>query len=293
MKTRTTFILLLTAIITLAAGSAFGVYSGGTGEPNDPYQIADANDLLDLAATTTDYNRCFILTADVNLEGQVFATAIIAADTSPSWDFQGTAFTGTFDGNGHRITNFAIDGGSNDYLGLFGYVDSRGSSVKNLGLENCAVSGVSDSYHVGGLVGSTDYGSISDCYSTGTVSGYDGVGGLVGYSLYGSIINCYSTGAASGSGSSNSVGGLVGSNSGIISNCYSTGAVSGSDHLYISRVGGLVGSNSSIISNCYSTGAVNVSGSSGSQDVGGLVGSNGLNISQCYSTGAVTGSSGS
>jgi hypothetical protein len=290
MKTRTTFILFLTAIITLAAGSAFGVYSGGTGEPNDPYQIADANDLLDLAGTTTDYDKCFILTADIDMEGQVFATAIIAADTSPSWDFQGTAFTGTFDGNGYKITNFAIDGGSNDYLGLFGEIDT-GGSVKNLGLENCAVSGVSDSYHVGGLVGSTKYGSISDCYSTGTVSGYDGVGGLVGYNLYGSIINCYSTGVVSGSGSSNSVGGLVGSNGGgIISNCYSTGSViCGSDYYY-SRVGGLVGSNSSIINNCYSTGAVSVSGSSGSQDVGGLVGSNGGNISDCYSTGTVSGS---
>jgi len=290
MKTRTTFILFLTAIVTLAAGSALGVYSGGTGEPNDPYQIADANDLLDLAGTTTDYDKCFILTADVNLEGQVFAMAIIAADTSPSSDFQGTAFTGTFDGNGYKITNFAIDGGSNDYLGLFGYID-RGGSVKNIGIENCAVSGDSDSYKVGGLAGSNEYGSISDCYSTGTVSGFDSVGGLAGYTLNGSIINCYSTGVVSGRGSCNSVGGLVGGHSGIISNCHSTAEVSGSDHYYTSRVGGLVGSNAGIISNCYSTGAVNVSGSSGYQDIGGLVGSNVNIISQCYSTSEVIGSS--
>ena len=286
MKTRTTFILFLTAIITLAGGSAFGVYSGGTGEPNDPYQIADANDLLDLAATIADYSKYFILTADIDMEGQVFATAIIAADTSSSSGFQGTAFIGTFDGNSHKITNFTIDGGSNDYLGLFGYIFT-GASVKNLGLENCAVSGDSDSYKVGGLVGGSKYGSISDCYSTGTVSGFDSVGGLVGYTLYGSISNCYSTGAVSGSGSSNCVGGLVGSNSGIINNCYSTGAVICGSGYYYGRVGGLVGCNSSIISNCYSTGAVSVSGSSGSQDVGGLVGSNVGNISDCYSTGAV------
>ncbi|HDM78965.1 MAG TPA: hypothetical protein ENG51_21270, partial [Deltaproteobacteria bacterium] len=81
MKTRTTFILFLTVILTLAAGSALGAYSGGTGEPNDPYQIADANDLLELADTTTDYDKCFILTADINMQGQVFTTSIIAADT--------------------------------------------------------------------------------------------------------------------------------------------------------------------------------------------------------------------
>jgi hypothetical protein len=33
MKTRTTFILSLAAILTLAAGSTFGKYSGGTVEP--------------------------------------------------------------------------------------------------------------------------------------------------------------------------------------------------------------------------------------------------------------------
>jgi len=296
MKTRTTFILFLTTIITLAAGSALGVYSGGTGEPNDPYQIADANDLLDLAGTIADYNKCFILTADIDVEGQVFTTAIIAMDTSSDYDFQGTAFTGTFDGNGHRITNFAIDGGSNKYLGLFGYINT-GASVKNLGLENCAVSGgsgssLTGSAYVGGLVGHIEYGSISDCYSTGSVSGSSDsqvVGGLVGDSLYGSISNCYSTGAVSGS---SHVGGLVGSNGGgIISSCYSTGAViCGSDYYYISRVGGLVGSNVGIISNCYSTGAVSISGSSGSQDVGGLAGLNVVNISNCYSTGTVSGS---
>jgi hypothetical protein len=258
-------------------------YSGGSGTPEDPYQIANKEDLLTLAATTADYNECFILTADIDMDGQEFTTAIIAADTSSSSGFQGTAFTGTFDGNSHKITNFAIDGGSNDYLGLFGKIDT-GGLVKNLGLENCAVSGGSGSYFVGGLAGYNGDGSISisNCYSTGTVSGSStNVGGLVGYH-YGSISDCYSTGAVSGS---YSVGGLVGYNSSSsISNCYSTSAVSG-----ITDVGGLVGINSGgSISNCYSTGAV-----SGYQDVGGLVGQNGGSISNCYSTGAVSGSSAS
>ena len=114
MKARTAFIISLTAILTLAAGSAFGKYSGGAGEPNTPYQIATKADLLVLAADTNDYNQCFILTADIDLDqGQVFTTAIISTD-------YGTAFTGTFDGNDHKITNFTINGGSNEVLGLFG-----------------------------------------------------------------------------------------------------------------------------------------------------------------------------
>jgi len=253
-------------------------YSGGTGDPNNPYQIATKADLQALAANTGDYGKCFILTADINMGSQVFTTAIIAADNN--------SFTGTFDGNGHKITHFTINGGSNSDLGLFGYIDS-GGNVKNLGLENFSVNGDSNSYDVGGLVGYNYEGSISNCYSTGTVSGhsdYYDVGGLVGKNEYGSISNCYSTGSVSGF---DTVGGLVGANDyGPISNCYSTGTVSGGSDSY--DVGGLVGwSYYGTISNCYSTGEV-----SGSQDVGGLAGENyNGNVSNCYSTGTVSGGS--
>ena len=150
------------------------------------------------------------------MQGQVFTRAIIAADTSSSVGFQGTAFTGTFDGNGHKITNFTINGGSNYCLGLFGYIYT-GGSVKNLGLENCTVSGSSGSYYAGGLVGFNYGGSISNCYSTGAVSGSGySVGGLVGLNS-GSISNCYSTGTVSGS---QYVGGLVGRNSGSVGSSF-------------------------------------------------------------------------
>jgi hypothetical protein len=173
MKVRS---ILALAIIALLAGTAAEAkYSGGTGDPNTPYQIATANDLLALAADTNDYGKCFILTADIDMGGQVFTTAIIAADISSSSGFQGTAFTGTFDGDGHKITHFTINGGSNDYLGLFGQIgqlNSSGSvkgSVKNLGLENCTVSG---NLFVGGLVGlNYNYGNVRNCYSTGNVNG--------------------------------------------------------------------------------------------------------------------------
>ena len=74
-------------------------------------------------------------------------------------------------------------------------------------------------------------GTISNCYSTGDVSGGDDsewLGGLVGYNEGGSISNCYSTGAVTGGTGSEQLGGLVGYNgSGNISNCYSTGNVTG------------------------------------------------------------------
>jgi len=282
MKIRTTVILSLTAILTLAACSAFGAYSGGTGEPNNPYQIATKADLLTLAATTADYGKCFILTADVNMAGQVFTTAIIAADTNVRAGFQGASFTGTFDGNDHKVTHFTINGGSNWFLGLFGEI--QGGSVRNLGIENFNVSGSSDSYNVSGLVGFSYGGNISGCYSTGSVSGSSYVGGLVGFS-YGSISDCYSTGSVSGSSDSSPVGGLVGENYGSISNCFSTCVVSGATNSWYT--GGLVGANEyygGIISNCHSTGTV-----SGYNGVGGLVGNSGGTISNCYSVDDVIG----
>jgi hypothetical protein len=180
------------------------------------------------------------------MEGQVFATAIIAADTAAGSSFNGTKFTGTFDGNDCTITNFTINGGSNHYLGLFGYIgigiDTNGL-VENLGLENFEVSG-SSVYYVGGLAGYSDGDGITNCYSMGSVSGSYDVGGLVGRSSS-SISQCYSTGPVSGS---NRVGGLVGWNysGGDISNCYSTGNVNGT-----SNIGGLLGYNYSTVSGSY------------------------------------------
>jgi hypothetical protein len=243
----------------LSTSICFG-YSDGSGTAEEPYQIANKEDLLTLAGTVADYNKCFSLTADIDMEGQVFTRAIIAADTNSSSGFQGTDFRGTFDGNNHKITNFTINGGSNDYLGLFGQIN-RGM-VRNLGLENF-FSGSISSYS-GGLAG-YNYGYIIACYSTGGVYGSDYVGGLVGDNS-GIISDCYSTGAVSGGFW---VGGLVGRNKssyGGISNCYSTGTVSGSV-----CVGGLVGYiyYYGSVSDCYSTGAV-----SGNTNVGGLVGYN-------------------
>ncbi len=253
----------------LLSSLSFG-YSGGDGTSGNPYQIATKADLLALATTTADYGKCFILTADIDLDpnlpgGQVFTTAIIAKDTSSSSGFQGTAFTGVFDGNGHKITRFTINGGSNDYLGLFGKISFTSSSaVNNLGLENFSVSGSSGSYYIGSLVGD-NRGSINNCYSMGTVSGYYNVGGLVGYlGAGGNIVNCYSTATITGSSGSSRIGGLVGYSLNTITNCYNTGTINGS-----SRVGGLVGfggGGGGDITFCYNAGDVHASATEGDED---------------------------
>jgi hypothetical protein len=136
MKTATAVIMSLTAILILAAGSAFG-YSGGTGVTDDPYQIASAADLLELAANTGDFGAYFVLTADIDLASSgTFSAAVIGPDTSDFASYyDGVPFTGDFNGDGHTISNLSInDGGSGyDYMALFGYVSGQ---VYNLKMEN-------------------------------------------------------------------------------------------------------------------------------------------------------------
>jgi len=261
--------LFLLTIVSAATAK----YSGGTGEPNDPYQIATAADLIALGETPTDYDKHFLLTADIDLDPnlpgrKVFDKAVIAPDTDPNdeWSlFQGTSFTGVFDGNGHAISHLRIMG--KNYVGLFGQLglwDSHACEVKNLGVMDVNITGLGCS--IGGLVG-WNLGTVTKCYSVGVVSGGGEVGGLVGANgswvpESGAVTQCYSTGTVSGLGAA---GGLIGQNSGNVSRCYSAATVSGGE------AGGLVGCNwDGSVSECYSTGAI--SGANELSTVGGLVG---------------------
>jgi hypothetical protein len=282
-KARTPLILwitLLTIIFFCFSLPAQAKYSGGTGEPNDPYQIASAEDLMLLGDSSEDYDKHFILTADIDLDPnlpgrKVFNKAVIAPDTDPNDEY--STFTGVFDGNGHTISNLTIEGVS--FLGLFGRLSSTGK-VRNLGVVDVNITG--SGIVVGGLVGANAAllgrkgGSITTSYSTGMVTGNQHVGGLVGYN-WGSITTSYSTGTVIGD---REAGGLVGRNNGSITASYSKGTVNGGFN-----VGGLVGYNylDCNITTSYSSCTV-----TGDWPVGGLVGTNYGNIITSYSTGTVS-----
>ena len=262
--------LLLTLTTCLLVLPAHAKYSGGTGEPNDPYQIATADDLIALGETPEDYDKHFILTADIDLDPnfpgrKVFDKAVISPDTDPNDQyFQGRSFTGVFDGNSHTISHLTIKG--KGYLGLFGSLEggTRACEVRDLGVVDVNIAG--SGHNIGGLVGS-NWGTVTQCYSTGVVSGDDSVGGLVGYN-HGGLSQSYSQTLVNGN---ERVGGLAGINAadltgmgGCVTNCYSTCMVSGHDY-----VGGLVGYNyDASVWRCYSTAAVR------GWWVGGLVGIN-------------------
>ncbi|MHC4111656.1 MAG: GLUG motif-containing protein [Planctomycetota bacterium] len=171
-----------------------------------------------------------------------------------------TPFTGVFDGNGHTISNFTYEFIDNEFIGLFGCVDGDNAQIKNLGLRDVDI----DVYQSGGylyygdtgsLIGLLSEGTVVGCSINGSVTGYDyvSVGGLVAVNKYrGTISRCFSTCNVSGW----DCGGLVGGNGGTISNCYSAGSVSGGEYY----VGGLVGYNSGSASVTDSFWDVNTSG---------------------------------
>ena len=51
----------------LWAGPAYG-FAGGTGEPNDPYQIATAEQLTSIGSDPNLLDKHFVLVADIDLD---------------------------------------------------------------------------------------------------------------------------------------------------------------------------------------------------------------------------------
>jgi hypothetical protein len=276
-------------------------YSGGTGEPNDPYLIYTAEQLNAIGAEPNDCDKHFKLMADIDLS-KYKGTDFNIIGYWVDWDSpDNRPFRGVFDGNGHTISNFNYNSTDKDGIGLFRYVTGV---IKDLGLVDPNVDAGTANY-VGSLVGWLRWGTITNCYvEGGSVSGEDNIGGIVGRN-WGTIINCYANGSVMGNGY---VGGMGGYNLGTITNCCAGSVVIGNKN-----VGGMVGRHGcdysydspwfpptspdlgrdpvflgpgDKISNCYSTSDV-----SGGDRVGGLAGEQTLGsmITNCYSTGRVSG----
>lgn len=250
-------ILLVSLSVVFVTTHAWA-YSGGTGDPNDPYQIATPEDLIDLGNDPCDYDKHFILTADLDLTGYSFDQAVIAPGGKDYFESRELVyFSGSFDGQSHVISHLTIESTSIYYVGLFGQL-LNGAVVSNIGLEAVNISG--DMY-TGGLVG-LNAGEILACYCNGDVKGGNYTGGLAG-SNQGVIVSSSSVATVEGY---RDCGGFVGSTPGAVISCYSMGSVRGSE-----RVGGLAGMNSSgVIVSSYSTSLVTGNKSS----VGGLLGKN-------------------
>jgi hypothetical protein len=239
-------------------------FDKGTGTKEDPYVISTAQDLIKL--------NQFVLAGN-NFEGLflVLANDISLADS----DFNtiGSSinyFAGSFDGQGHAISNLTST------RGLFYALDAT-ATVKDL-----TVSGNVTGACVGLIAGetkvsSTDEGTtIINCTVSGSVSNDTSstcyLGGVVGQAYKGSVISsCASSVSFASTGSSGYVGGVVGSasNATISDNTY-TGTI---ENIQLQSVGGIVGK----IATCTVSGntvEATISNNRSSYDyVGGIVGS--------------------
>ena len=226
-----------------------------------------------------------------------------------------TAFTATFDGKGHTISNLFINintsttaGGG--FVGLFG--DSRGT-ITNVGLVNPSITNTRTGgqwSRTGALLGRNNGGgTVSGSYVSGGSVTLDqsvaalarGLAGcLVGYSagtVRNSWASCAVSAAGTNSNTNNSIvqaGGLVGSSAGPIGGSYATGTVTTSGTVN-SQVGGLAGFLLGSVTGSYAAGNVTSTNSGGNSQlggIGGLVGSTsgGSSIKTSYATGNVSGS---
>lgn len=234
------------------------------------------------------------LTADYELGNDIDASASATAHGGLGFDPVGTVanrFTGGFDGKGYKIKDLFINRPTEAAVGLFGITDESGE-IKKVGIVDCNITGKGAT---GALVGQHDIvaGKISNCYSTGAVTGHwIGVGGLLG-TCYGDIEDCYSTCAVTGVGGAGDIsciGGFIGSPvQGALTRCYSTGSVTVTSDDDIEDVGGFLGytTNATLI-RCCTTGDVSATAGGRARRIGGFGGRGTTNLSNCYARSDVT-----
>ncbi len=278
------FQILLLGVCTFSVLSAQTATtpSAGDGSAGNPYQIASMENLYWITADASRWAYHYIQTADI--DAAVTSGWESGNGWTPIGNIAGTPFSGSYDGQGHTISNLSISRSGTDGQGLFGYIrnDSEPPIIQNVRVLNVNITGRDQ---VGGLAAYCDNNIIiSNCFSTGTIGGNSFIGGLVGNNFYSTVKNSSSTCSVSGA---DVVGGLVAYNHGtssMVSGCYSAGSVTGTGSSIGGLVGGILWGN---VSDCYSTATV-----SGMNEAGGLIGKidHGI-VNTCYSMGSVSGSS--
>ena len=221
-------------------GGTFNTPMTGSGTESDPYQIGTADqlklfrDIVNGAGGQTQNRGAYaVLTADIDLNNEPW---------TPIGPDRDSAYTGTFDGQGHTVKNLSVTVNVQPgRAGLFGCV--KDGTIRKLTVAG-SVSCTANQGWCGGIAGYAMDETIENCASLCTVSctGIDArVGGIVGLVDYNSrtliIRDCYNIGNITGNGNTGSsdTGGICGFYmGGKISNCYNVGEITGSG--YVSKI---------------------------------------------------------
>jgi len=221
---------------------AISTYAGGAGTSGNPFQIATAEQLALLSATSGDWSKHFKQTSNISLAAGCEWTPIASSGS----------FSGTYDGGGFTVSGMKTTNHDGTYSGLIALLAPDGT-VKNVGAVGVDFLG---KYHLGGLVGQS-YGTIQNSFATGQIVGKVQTGGLVGTYRGGNISNSYARTSLSynsvNPNANNSVepyraGGLVGATvgaPGTISYSWSSGLVTTPAAGVTYNIGGVFGGVSS------------------------------------------------
>ena len=231
-------------------------FDGGDGTLEDPYRISTGEQMHELSRLANEsydspyQEACYILMADVDLGGEATPWTPIGYGTAGN----GFIVSGTFDGNGHTVSNMYLAYGEEDTpegmnFGLFGEVTG---TIENLTLSNSTVvSPVAGSPRVGGIAGTVSGdGELHHCHVTSdvTVTGCYYTGGLLGRWSGAILENCTNGAAMTVTDSIGYAGGILGTYQGTLAKdntrvliefavCENTGKVTGESW----GAGGIIG----------------------------------------------------
>lgn len=267
------------------------------------YFVETEDQLWSVAGASVDFaGQTIQLTADITLTEGWYP---ICAGSRDGNSAVGTAFAGTFDGNGHTIYNLTFNSSASGALGLIGIckgvvkdVTVANSQInkptcKELGFvvgllvdggrilgctvaEDCSIIGKDGTGAIAGRI--LVHGEINGCTNNGSVALADkalaGAGGIVGKAYYSAdneamiIRNCTNNGTVTG----NIAGGIVGLCAAYVSDCLNNG-----DVVSYGNGGGIVGQQTTCgsICNCTNNGLITLTEidvSSTKYSAGGIVG---------------------
>ena len=289
----------------------------GSGTPQDPFQIADRDDLEFFRDQVNNANALgtagqhFLQLADIDLGGDRWID-IGNINDSAAYFVASPAFKGVYDGGGHVVSNFVLSGRS--YCGFFGTI--KDGTVKNLQLLDVAspdpyVAGTHPLNLASGAAfcGDIEGGHFENVTVSGTVWGNHNIGGFSSW-CEGNVTMLSCTNLANVGTTFTKLGGFhsyYGNTMTLFcSNCCNKGTLTfdkvqrGNSTDATAAVGGFVGYQQNpgkmIFVDCVNEGALNATYTSGSVDVatvGGFVGraqTSGISlaITNGVSSGAIT-----
>lgn len=275
---RYTYTVSVTAKGLELAGCTIGGWTDGGGESGNATDLGDGYTVSEDGNTYTVYTADGLMAWAEAAQGNLSLNCTLTHDIDLSgteWEPVGdrnNVYTGTFDGNGHTISNLTITKENlsfGDDCGMFGRVGTN-ATIKDLTLESVRLNVGADGIPIGALAGSNQ-GTISNCKVSGNISVTNNemqyVGGIVGWMESGVIQYCHSSASIQG-GNSEYVGGVLGGEyitATVIKGCSFSGSVTGNRF-----VGGIVGYCRSFDKKtaCYSTGSLSSTGGF----AGGIVG---------------------